>query len=84
MAFTTEPTVTATEIKSVTIHLVDYYDETATLQHTANFDLDVLRSDGSMKRIAGNLVPHITTVQRDALIAFMVALRSQAETQVLP
>lgn len=84
MAFTPEPTVTATEIKSITIHLMDYYDETDTLQHAANFDLDVLRSDGSMKRIAGDLIPHITVAQRDALIAFLAALRTQAESQVLP
>jgi len=51
---------------------------------TANFWLLVRRSDGSMKKITGDLVPHITVAQRTGLLSFMDDLRLQAIAEVLP
>jgi hypothetical protein len=40
--------------------------------------------DHSKESRAGNLVPHLTPQQIDALQTFMTTLRAQAEAQVLP
>jgi hypothetical protein len=51
---------------------------------SAQFELVVEYDDGTTERRAGNLAPHITTAQRDALMQFLSNLRAQAETQILP
>jgi len=83
MAWTQEPTITATGIETMVVILkTNPLDPDET--QSANFWLMVRRSDGSTKKLAGDLVPHITVAQRDGLLAFMASLRTQAEAEVLP
>ena len=83
MAFTTEPTITSTGIETMVVILkTNPLDPDE--QQSAHFWLMVRRSDGSTKKISGDLVPHITVAQRDGLLAFMANLRDQAIAQVLP
>jgi len=51
---------------------------------SAQYELIVKYDDGTEERRAGDLVLHITTAQRDALMQFMENLRTQAEAQILP
>lgn len=62
----------------------DTGDEIEPASKSAQYEFTVIYSDGSTKRKAGNLVPHITTAQREALLNFVDSLRAQAEQQVLP
>jgi len=83
MAFDAEPTRTPVNIGEVTIVLrTDPND--AAQQQGALFEIEVLLSDGTNVNRRGDLVPHITTAQRTALMSFMDSLRTQAETEILP
>lgn len=79
MAFDLEPTRTPASIGNVEVILKDSLAD----GKSAHFDVIVNFSDGSTVHRRGDLVPHITVAQRDALINFMAGLRVQAETQLL-
>lgn len=52
----------------------------------ANYELEVLDQHGKRMHFdgdTGNLVPHLTQQQIQALLAFMAGLREQAEQQIL-
>ncbi len=85
MAFTQESTKTPASIGNVVVTLKDSLDdgEGAPYQ-AAYYDVRIVMSDGSEVVRRGNLVPHITTAQRNALMDFMDALRVQAEGEFLP
>lgn len=51
--------------------------------YQAAFELIVTMSDGSPKIIQGDLVPYITTEERNALINFIETLQTRAEAQIL-
>ena len=84
MAFGREPTVTAVGIGGIVIKLSDLVDAQGEHAYLATFDVNVLRSDGIEITRSGNLLPHITTAQRNALLSFMQSLRTQAENELLP
>lgn len=83
MPFNRETAVTATGVGTMVVILKTNLDD-PDVQQSAHFQLLVLRSDGSRKSLRGNLVPHITEAQRNGLMDFMAALRTQAEEQILP
>ncbi|MCA9366856.1 hypothetical protein KC887_01160 [Candidatus Kaiserbacteria bacterium] len=51
---------------------------------SAQFSIEVLDAEGNrIGRPSGNLVPHLTQAQINALLGFMADLRTQAEEQIL-
>lgn len=83
MAFTIEPTRTPTAIGDISIDLFDP-DPIGTEAKGATFSVQVRMSDGSVVVRTGNLLPHITAAQRNALQNFMASLRAQAAAEFLP
>jgi len=84
MAFIQEPTKTPESIGNIVVFLRDGFDNQGTPFQGAKFDVAVMMSDGSEVRRRGDLAPHITPAQRQALMDFMMALRAQAEDEILP
>ena len=83
MAFTEELAVTAVSISEMAVILKTDPADPDGPQESAHFRVSVVRSDGSIKQVKGDLVPHITVAQRSGLLDFMAALRTQAETEIL-
>lgn len=84
MAFTPEPTRTPTDIQDMEIRLISLKNGGGVVTKTARFDIQVLFNTGEIKLLSGNLIPHLTGPQITQLNNFMDALRTQAETQILP
>ena len=85
MTFVIEPTRTPDAIQNIVVTLKDaiaHGDEDA--YKSAHFVVNVLLSDGTVIHRKGDLVPHITVAQRDALMAFMNSLRTQAISEIMP
>lgn len=59
-------------------------DPTGTGDAGATYSVQVHMSDGTTVVRSGNLVPHITVAQRNALLSFMASLRTQAAAEILP
>ena len=82
------PTVTATDIQAMVITLKTNPSDPHK-QQSASFAIKVLRSDGSVKTLKGDLVPtddptkYVTVGERTALMGFMADLRDRAIEQVL-
>ena len=75
---------TPVAIRDLSVVLVDYVangDEPA--RRTARYEVQVEYDTGEIVVLQGDLVPHITQLQIDALIAFIAGLRIQAEEQIL-
>ena len=85
MAFQQEQPIIPTAIGDFSVQLVDRASpEPDQPAQTALFEIQVLDADGNIMRLMrGNLAPHITTAQRQALMSFMSDLRVQAEQQIL-
>lgn len=83
MAFPQEPTRTPTSIADISIELDDIIDDEGGNNYAARYSVQVVMSDGSLRVQRGNLVPHITTNKRNALLAFMQTLRQRAIDQIL-
>lgn len=78
--------VTAVSVERLSITLVKrIVTEEVPLEspYRATYDIDVVLSDGGQKQLHGDLVPHITPGERDALIGFMDVLWTRAEAQIL-
>ena len=88
MAFIVEGTDTPTSIGTIVVILKDAVDggeDGNEAYQSAHFQVAVLNQNGErMETRKGNLVPHITTAQKNALMSFMASLRTQAENQILP
>ena len=84
MAFQQQTTITATEIRNITVYLKDAFDEQGTPYQSAHFQVQILMSDGRELSRRGDLVPHITPAQRQGLLDFMDSLRTQAANEILP
>lgn len=84
MPLPTEPVRTPTAIRDISIELADILNAEGGHDYSATYHVQVQMSDGSIRVITGDLIPHITTQQRTGLLNFMIALRAQAEEQVLP
>lgn len=75
-------TKTPTEIGEVRVELTDYPDTPA---DTARFVVEILDQDGIVMGVKhGDLIPHLTPQQINALVNFMAMLRTQAESEILP
>lgn len=83
MAFTLEPSRTPVSIADISIDLFDPEPGDGSTAG-ATYSVQIRMSDGSVVVRTGNLVPHITTAQRNALMNFMATLRTQAVGEFLP
>jgi hypothetical protein len=89
MAFDQAGTDTPTSIGLIIVSLKDAItgggpDQDQPYQ-VANFQVEVLDQNGvRMEHKSGDLAPHITAAQRDALMGFLDSLRVQAEQEILP
>ncbi len=87
MAWTPPTTPVPTTLQRLTITLSDRLaTDEADASQTANYQLVILDQDGQRYKWSGDtgdLVLHITPTQRTQLMAFMDALRTQAEAQIL-
>ena len=82
MAFTTEQPKYPASIGRIVVVLVDNPGSTT---DTVQYDVEILGSDGELfDKKTGDLVPHLTQGQIDALIAFMGVLRTKANNELLP
>ncbi len=89
MAFDPKPQVqrTATKVRTITVELFYGLDEEDSSygDRYARFEARVDDQFGQpMNWRRGDLIPHLTTAQRNQLIAFMNILRTKAESEILP
>ena len=49
-----------------------------------SYEVQVRYDSGEVKVLRGNLVPHLTQAQIDALLNFVALMRTKAETEILP
>jgi len=83
MTFNLETDRIPSALGEIKITLVTNYDLIEG-QQRAYFSVHVLDQDGRvLTTVDGDLVPHITQVQRDGLISFMDDLRTQAYDEIL-
>lgn len=83
MAFPQEPVRTPHSISDIDVTLHSP-DPTGPEQAGATFVVRVRLSDGSMREIKGNLVPHLTQQQINGLLSFMADMRIKANAEILP
>ncbi len=75
MAFTPEPTVTPESIGTITITLRSYTDGPP--GHT--FVVQIVRDDGSIYTVTGDLEEHLTATELTGVETFMATLRVKAQ-----
>lgn len=83
MAFTKEGVRTPIAIGAIAVQLYSP-DPTGTEVAGATFSVQVKMSDGSIKVLDGDLLPHLTAQRKTSLNTFMADLRTQAVTEILP
>lgn len=83
MAFSREPTRTPVAIGNIEIRLYDP-DPAEMNQRGADFAVVVRFDDGEVKVMRGDLVPHLSQAQINALLGFVADMRTKAETEILP
>lgn len=83
MAFTQEATRTPQAIADIEVRLFDP-DPTGSGQPSAQYNVQVRLSDGSVRVRSGDLQPHLTQAQINGLLAFMAAMRVKANDEILP
>jgi len=88
MTFIPEPRPIPIAIGNLVVTLKDAVeiigDDPQPAYQSGHFELIIEFDDGSTRRRRGDLVPHITEVQREALMDFMTTLRELAVDQILP
>lgn len=84
MAFPAEPTRIPTAIQDIEIRLIAIKNPDSTITKQARIEVQVLFNTGDIRLYTDNLIPHITVAQRNQLNAFLDAMRTQAEDQILP
>jgi len=88
MTFVLETGRTADGIGNIVVILKDAVevtgDDPQDAYQSAHFQLVVEFDDDSTSQRRGDLVPHITTAERTALMDFMDTLRARAIAQILP
>lgn len=84
MAFDKASTYIPVAIEDISITLTDYIETIERPAHkTAEYSVQVLYSNGMIKVMTGNLVPHLTQGQIDGLMDFMADMRTKAESEIL-
>lgn len=70
-----------TAIGNIRITLTDY----VTITDGATYEVEVIDQNGNiMISLNGDLMPHLTSGQITQLQAFMAAMRTKAENEILP
>jgi hypothetical protein len=82
MAFDPIPAIEPQDIGTLRVALESIKDPDGR-RYGASYHLLVEMSDGSVKRLDGNLVEHMTTEQRDWLIGLLDGLVAQARERIL-
>ena len=77
-------TRTPEAIEDLSITLTDYIATDEPARQTAEYSVQVRYSDGEIKVLTGDLVPHLTSSRITALKAFMTEIRVKAEEEILP
>lgn len=83
MAFEQLPVITPTRIGEVRVQLISpdpESEETGGIYHT----IDVWFDNGTVYQVTGELTSHLSPEIVNSLVVFMLALRAQAESQILP
>lgn len=83
MPFTPEPTRSPQALEDISVELFSPNPAGAE-SAGATYSVQVRMSDGAVVVRTGNLVPHITQAQINALLGFMATLRAQAVAEFLP
>lgn len=83
MAFSQEPTRTPERIAAIEVRLYSP-DPLSSESPSAEYSAQVSYSTGEIRAVSGNLTPHLTPTQITALLAFMDAMRTKANTEILP
>ena len=53
--------------------------------HSAVYNIDVYDQNGKfMKRMDGNLTPHLSSAQLTTIVSFLASMRTKAEGEILP
>lgn len=88
MAITPPTTPVATSIPIIKVTLYDRLEtEDEPASQGANYQLVVIDQNGRRFRWGheqGNAVPHLTTAERNYLMAFLTSFRARSEGEVLP
>lgn len=89
MAFIQQPIAAPTSIGDIQITLYDPGEGSAATGGIPNvqgvhYTVQVVYSDGSVRALSGNLVPHLTTTQINGLLSFVAAMRVKANAEILP
>lgn len=76
-------------IADLSVVLTDYVENQAEegepeAFHTAHFEVQVKYTNGEIKLIQGDLLPHLDVSQKSSLLQFMQFLRVKAEQEILP
>jgi len=85
MTFTKEPTRVPVAIGNIVITLKDtVVHELDNVPYKAvYYDVEIFMDDGSRVTRHGDLQPHLTTEQKQALLNFVEDMRTKAETEFL-
>lgn len=77
-------TRTPEAIEDISVTLTDYIATDEPAKQTAEYSVQVMYSDGEIKVMTGDLVPHLTSSRITALKGFMNEMRAKAEEEILP
>ena len=77
-------TRTPEAIEDLSITLTDYIATDEPAHQSADYSVQVKYNNGEITVMAGDLVPHLSSAQRTALMGFMDTLRVKAEEEILP
>lgn len=83
MAFIREASRAPVAIADIEVRLYSP-DPLGTETAGATFSVQVKMSDGTLKVLNGDLLPHLTAQRKTSLNTFMADLRTQAVTEILP
>jgi len=83
MAFERQSARTPVAIAGIEIRLFSP-DPASARPSSADFSVQVRYSDDSVDAVRGNLVPHLSQGQINALLSFMDDMRTKANTEILP
>lgn len=83
MAFSKEPIRTPVAIGDLEVRLY-LPDPLSGEVSSVSFSIQIKHSDGSLRVITGDLLPHLTSQRKTSLNQFMNDLRQQAITELLP
>jgi hypothetical protein len=83
MAFPTQQAKIPSRIAAIEVRLYSP-DPLGEEQAGAHYAVQVVYSDGEVRVVSGDLVPHLTQAQINALLAFMGDMRVKANEEILP